>query len=387
MTGHIRQRGKDSFQIKFDIGADPKTGERRIRYVSFRGTKREANLKLAELLTSVGKGSYVDGSKITVAEHVNARIALWEGSGEISAKTAERYQQLADNQINPFIGVKVLQKLRTIDIEAWHTDLKVRGRKDGKGGLHNRTIGHAHRVLSKALREAARHDLVVKNVAADESAPSVGDEEIIILTPEQLSALPIKLQGKPLYTRALMLVYTGMRRGELLALKWGRVSFEAKEINIQEALEQTKAHGIRAKRPKSKNSRRAIKMPDIVVTVLQEHRKRLLEWRMSLGVGKLTDDDLVFPQFDGSYQSPDALSAEWRDFADKAGMQGIPLHALRHTHASQLIDAGVDIVTVSKRLGHASPAITLRIYAHLFRKDDGKAAAAINAALATKAGA
>jgi integrase len=102
---------------------------------------------------------------------------------------------------------------------------------------------------------------------------------------------------------------------------------------------------------------------------------------MSLGLGKLPDDAPVFAKIDGCPQSPDALSAEWRDEADRIGFVGVPLHALRHTHASQLIDAGVDIVTVSKRLGHASPAITLKIYAHLFRKDDGKAAAAINAAL------
>jgi integrase len=93
-------------------------------------------------------------------------------------------------------------------------------------------------------------------------------------------------------------------------------------------------------------------------------------------------DALVFPKFDGTPQSPDAFSAEWRDAADSVGLTNIPLHALRHTHASQLIDAGVDVVTISKRLGHASPTVTLKMYAHLFRKNDGKASDAINAALA-----
>jgi integrase len=232
-----------------------------------------------------------------------------------------------------------------------------------------------------------RHDLVVKNVAAEEGAPTVVDDEVLILTEDQLTALPAKLAARPLYTRAMVLVYTGLRRGELLALKWKRVDLETKTADIEETLEQTKEHGIRPKRPKTKNSRRVITLPDVVVNVLRDHRRQQLELRMSLGLGKLKDDDLVFPQIDGSYQSPDAFSAEWRDFADQAEMAGIPLHALRHTHASQLIDAGVDIVTVSRRLGHASPAITLKIYAHLFRKDDGKAAAAINAALSGKASA
>jgi integrase len=83
----------------------------------------------------------------------------------------------------------------------------------------------------------------------------------------------------------------------------------------------------------------------------------------------------------GGKLSPNAQSAAWSDFADSIGMPEVTFHSLRHTHASQLIDAGVDIVTISKRLGHAKPDITLRIYAHLFRNDDGKAAAAINAAL------
>ena len=84
----------------------------------------------------------------------------------------------------------------------------------------------------------------------------------------------------------------------------------------------------------------------------------------------------------GGYQSPRAFSKEWARVADSIGFPGVTFHALRHTHASQLIDAGVDIVTISKRLGHASPNITLKVYAHLFRKDDSKASDAINAALA-----
>jgi integrase len=124
-------------------------------------------------------------------------------------------------------------------------------------------------------------------------------------------------------------------------------------------------------------------LPDIVVEALREHRKAQLELRMSLGLGKLDPDALVFPgDLEGGPIAPDTFSAEWRDVADRIGLNDVPLHALRHTHASQLIDAGVDVVTISKRLGHASPAITLKIYAHLFRKDDGKAAEAINAALA-----
>ena len=103
---------------------------------------------------------------------------------------------------------------------------------------------------------------------------------------------------------------------------------------------------------------------------------------MSLGLGPPPHDALVFTTMLGGPHSPRAFSAEWAKIAESIRMGDITLQALRHTHASQLIDAGIDVVTISKHLGHANPAITLRIYAHLFRKRDDKAAAAINAALA-----
>jgi integrase len=101
---------------------------------------------------------------------------------------------------------------------------------------------------------------------------------------------------------------------------------------------------------------------------------------LQLGLGKLTDRDLVFPAWDGSPQRPNSFGSTWSKLARELGL-AVPFHGLRHTHASQLIDMGVDVVTIARRLGHSSPAITLQIYAHLFQKDDGKAAAAINAAL------
>jgi integrase len=150
---------------------------------------------------------------------------------------------------------------------------------------------------------------------------------------------------------------------------------------VRDALERTKAHGIRFKAPKSKAGRRDITLPEILVDALREHRKSQLELRMKLGAGKLPDDALLFGDIDGNPPSPNAFSAAWSDFAERIGMPDVTFHALRHTHASQLIDADVDIVTISKRLGHAKPDITLRIYAHMFQRDDSKAAAAINKAL------
>lgn len=383
MSGHIRRRGERSFELKYDVGTDPRTGKRVTKYASFKGSKREAQAKLTELLTAVAKGSHVDPSKTTVAEFVRDRINHWEASGNITTRTAERYRQLATNQIEPYLGAMVLQKLRPLHIEEWHVALRTKGRADGKGGVAPRTIGHAHRVLSQVLSDAAENDLVLRNVAQTKSAPKVPDKDMIIV--QDVDAFIAKMRPRATYfVPAMVSLFTGMRLGEVLALRWGRVDLDKPVIRVREALEYTKAHGIRLKSPKTKAGRREITLPDFLVSVLRDYRKSQLELRMKLGAGKLPDDALLFADLDGAPLHPYNFGTAWRQFAERVGLAGITFHALRHSHASQLIDSNVDIVTISKRLGHAKPDITLRTYAHLFRKDDGKAAAAINAALKLK---
>lgn len=382
MKGHIRRRGEHSWELKFDIGRDEKTGRRITQFHSFKGTKKEAEQKLRELLGSFDKGSYVARSNLTVGEHVASRVAQWESLPKIGLKTAERYSELLNNQIIPHIGQMPLQKLKPSDIEAWHATLKTAGRRDGRGGVSAQTIRHAHRLLSKALKEGMRHDLVVRNVATSERPPKVERKEVAVLDRDQVKLLVERLRGQAMYPITITALFTGMRRGELLALKWHRVDFDLKLITVCEAVEQTTRGGIRFKTPKTDSGTRDVSLPDIVFETLREHRKQQLELRMRLGLGKLADDALVFPALDGSPQSPHGLSVAWSKVAATIGLP-ITFHALRHTHASHLIDAGIDVVKISRRLGHSKPTITLDVYAHLLDKRDDKSSAAINAAVAS----
>lgn len=378
-AGHIRRRGKQSWELKYDIGRDPITGRRLVKTKNVKGTKRDAERELRNILSAVDSGGYSGPTKITVAEYVRQRIDQWQAAGAVSARTAQRYRQLIENQIIPSLGAIKLQKLRRLDIETWHTALRTSGRKRGSGGVSTRTIGHAHRVLSKALSDAAKDDLITKNVCKIEPAPKVENKELRILLKDEIATLVEAMWEHPMGPIAILGLFTRMRLGEILALRWCNV--EQGVIFVREALEETREHGIRVKPPKTKRGRRHITLPSIVVDTLRDHRRRQLELRMQLGLGKPSESAFAFPTADGAPQSPSAVSRAWGLAAAALGMPDVTFHSLRHTHASALIDAGVDVVTISTRLGHASPTITLQVYAHLFRKDDSKAADAINAAL------
>jgi integrase len=139
---------------------------------------------------------------------------------------------------------------------------------------------------------------------------------------------------------------------------------------------------VRLKGPKTIHGRRTISLPAWVVTDLREHRRTQQELRLKFGLGKVPDDALVFPNLDGELRSPNAVTKEWSVAAASLGLPKVSLHALRHTHASQLIASGMDVLTISRRLGHGSPTITLGVYGHLFTNSDDRAAQIMETAFA-----
>ena len=375
--GNITRRGISSWRLKFEAGdRDPVNGKRRTRYVTFRGTKREAQAELVRLLAEVNQGTAVDPSKVTVAEYIGSWL---DGASHLSPKTLERYRELAERQIIPHLGSILVQRLRPSHVADWHAVLLKSG---GRGGqpLAARTVGHAHRVLHAALARAAKLESVSRNVAAILAPPKVEAREVETLTDSQISDLLAGLAESPLLPIVVTALGTGMRRGELCGLQWGDVDLENGSLAVERSLEETN-HGLRLKGPKSRHGRRRIALPSSVAEALRAHRLRQAELRLQLGVGRPETDGYVFCELDGSPIAPDLLSQRWRRAADALGLDHLTFHALRHTHASALIAAGLDVVTVSKRLGHGSPAITLGIYAHRFANTDTAAAAAMDAAL------
>jgi integrase len=297
----------------------------------------------------------------------------------LAPKTIERYRELAECQIIPHLGRIELQKLRPAHIADWHTKLQKAGGRNGRP-LAARTVGHAHRVLHAALERATKLETISRNVAGVLAPPKVEALEVECLNEEQIANVVGGLRDHALYPIVIVALGTGMRRGELCAMQWRHVDLDRATVDVKRSLEETNA-GVRVKTPKSRHGRRRISLPGSVVETLRSHWLRQSELRLGLGLGRPGPDDLVFSLEDGSPLPPDRLTQQWRRAADALGLRSVTFHAFRHTHAGALVAAGLDIVTISRRLGHSSPSITLGIYAHMFKNTDVAAAKAIEAAL------
>ena len=371
-TGTVIRRGRKSWRIKFDLERDPETQERRICYVTVKGTRSDAEKELRRRLTAIDKGMHVDPSALTVAEYLDEWLD-GVAPATVAPKALERYRGLCKNQIGPHLGNAQIQKLRPADIAAWHQAL-------GKTGISVGSIRLAHGILRTALAHAAAVELVERNVAALIKPPTVARTEVEILNAEQIADVVRKLEGHSVYPIAVLAIGTGARRGELAALRWSDIDLDAATVRIERALEKITG-SIRVKAPKSAAGRRTVSLPAFAVDALRNHRRQTLELRIAVGAGALPADAPVFGDLEGNWPNPQCISEGWRDAVKSRALPKVTLHALRHSHASALIAAGLDVVTVSRRLGHASPALTLSIYSHMFRNKDAEAAAAIDAVM------
>ena len=377
MTGHIRRRGERSWELKYDAGLDA-AGKRKTRYASFKGSKRDAAIELARLVALNASGEGVDPSKATVAEFVERWERDW-ATTNVGTKTLERYKQLLRLYVTPRIGSIRLQKLQAVQLSELYTALLGAGGHDGRP-LSARSVGHVHRVLHRALGHAATWGLVSQNVASLVSPPPVPDSEVEILAENQIGTILRHLQGRTLRTIVSFLLGTGARRGEALAIRWKDVDLQKHVVRIERSLEQTKG-SLRFKAPKTKHGRRNVAISPWLVAELRSHRARQDERRLALGAGRGPDDSTVFARWNGEPLSPSRVS---QDFA--AAMDALEidctLHGIRHSHVSQLIAEGLDVLTISRRIGHASPSITLNVYGHMFPNTDARAAAIMEATFA-----
>jgi Phage integrase, N-terminal SAM-like domain len=194
MSGHIRRRSANSWELKFDAGVDPATGQRATKYRSFKGTKRAAQAKLVELLNEAACGTLVDHSKETLSAFLTRWARDW-AAHNASPKTRERWGQLIDNQITPRLGAASLQRIKPSHLAELYSTLMREGAVGG-GPLAARTVNHVHRLLHRALGHAVTWELIHENPAARAHPPQVAEQEIEIPSETEVAAVLGRLRGR-----------------------------------------------------------------------------------------------------------------------------------------------------------------------------------------------
>jgi len=362
MRGHIKQRAKGSWTIVIDLGRDPETKKKHQQWVTVRGTKKDAEKRLSELLHEKDIGTYVKPVKQTFGQFLDQwlRDYAWPN---LSAETAQAYDIMARKHLIHTLGSIPLQQLTPARLQAYYTEKLTSGRRDGKGGLSPHTVRHHHRLIHVALESAVKWQLVHRNVADSVDAPKYRQKEMNTFDEEGMLAFLESVIATEYYSVFYTALFTGMRRSELLALRWSDLDLDLGYISINRSLHHLADKSFVFQPPKTTKSRRQVPLSPSTSIMLRQHRDRQRAARLLMD-HPVTDNDLVFCKVDGSPLLPHFLSQAWRRLARQAGFHGIRLHDARHTHATLMLEQGVNWKIISERLGHGSVAMTLDLYAH-----------------------
>ena len=389
MRGHITKRSKDSWTIVLSLGRDPATGKRRQQWVTVKGTKRDAERKLAELLHQAETGTLPRPSKLTVGQFFDQWLQTYAADNP-RVMTVEGYRTNL-NRLRPYLGNIALSQLTTLQVKSAYATLLDSPRRKGRPGkLSPRTVLYSRRVLYQALEDAVEWGLLARNPAASKTIRiQVDDPEHNAMDDEALARFLQACEGTLYHALFYLDAHTGLRRGELLGLRWMDVDLLAGEVTVRQTLKRLRGEWI-VEPPKTKKGRRTFDLTPEAVLVLKLHRERVEAERVALGAPPPRPEDLVFSKPDGSPLVPNTVSEAFRRFAVKAGLRqlvvpgdrthrhlltpGVRLHDLRHTHATLLLDEGVPLHVVQERMGHALPSITANIYGHALPNSQKEAA-------------
>ena len=340
-------------------------------YETVHGTEAEAKTRLAAMQAE----SEVDDespSKDTVA----GLLVAWVRSESYRWKpgTKVKYRGLIDRHVVPFIGGRMVVSLKARDIQDFYATLREQGRSEA-------TISSVHNLLAPVFAYAidVQEIELPKNPCDRVKLAKVRRSEIKIPSKVQIQDMLAlaEEEAHPLAAAVHLAVFTGMRRGEIAALTWEHINLATGILEVRQTLGY--ADGLAVGTPKSESSNRDIDLAADTVEVLQAHRIAQDEHREALG-SKYKDRDVVFATPGGSFYHPGTFTDLVGSLSRRTGRH-VRFHDLRHFHASEMINAGVNVVTVSKRLGHASVSMTLNVYSHLVGDSQRLAAATFAAAM------
>ena len=353
--GSIRKRKDGRWEGRYTAGHDPATGKQIFKSVLGK-TQAEVKEKLKKALVEAGQIDFTKSGKYTVGTWMDE---WFENVAKIKVRPSshQTYRGYIDNHIKPNIGNIPLEKLTTMDLQKLYRTLLTKGRverieaKNQPSGLSAKTVRNINQVISSALDLAVAQKIIPSNPTDACELPKVEHREMQTIPEEQLQAFFAEAKATGVYEMYYIELATGLRRGELLGLKWQDIDWKNGIIKVRRQIARVDGQIVEAPL-KTKNSYRTVTISPQAIEVLKQQRAK-------------THDQYVFPSPNGGPISPDSVNNMLKRVLARAGIPKVRFHDLRHTFATIALQNGVDIKTVSGMLGHFSAGFTLDTYAHV----------------------
>ena len=349
MRGHLRKRGERSWAVVVDVGHDPRTGKRRQKWVSVKGTKRDAERRLVEVIRDLNEGINVDTARITLANYLDQWIRDYVAF-TVRETTLEGYRNIV-RRLKRDLGRIDLADLNPQQVQRYYAELMA-------GGLSAQTVIHLHNLLYHAIAQAVKWDMLPRNVLEAVSPPRLQKPEFRSLNPSEVDRLLSAARGTDYHLPIHLAIYTGLRRSEVLGLRWSDVDLGTKTLTVRRSMVAIRGAPGHIAPPKSRASRRVVSYGELTEALLRSRRA--------------APDAQVCARPDGSELRPGSLTHGYRRIADSHGID-VRFHDLRHTHASLLLASGVPVHVVRARLGHESIQTTVDTYGHVLPASEASA--------------
>lgn len=358
MRGHIRRRGKNSWGV---VLSWREGGRFKQKSFTAHGPKREAQALLAQKLTEFNAGVLAQApANLTVAQYLDRWLKEFV---RVRPTTYASYEGIVRCHIVPEIGKVPLVKLRPARLQAFYRKLEDKPRADGKAGrLSATTVRYTYSVLNIALRRAVRLTLIPRNPAEATDPPKAPQTEQRTFTDDEARRFLKSVQSDRLSALYWLALALGLRRGELLGLRWQDLDLDKGLLHVRQSLVALKGRPV-IQQPKTDRGRRTLELTPELVAIIKCHRAQQAKAKLSLGQ-EYRDHGMVFPTLFGAPMAPRLLTRQFERRLAATGLPRIRFHDLRHTFASLAFPNG-DLKTVSAILGHDDISTTADIYSHV----------------------
>jgi integrase len=371
--GTVYRRVIDGLWVgMLDLGV---VGGRRRRKTVYGQTKREVLQKLSTLRTAHDHGIDLLAPTLTVGQWLDAWLSEVKGFDGTRPRTLTLYKGLAERYVKPVIGTVRIDKLTPAHVQRLVTETRDTQTSRGTPPSAS-TLRHVYKLVRNALGDAYRMELVTRNVATQVKAPPLSSQRRLGLDLAEAKRLLLVIDGERLEALYVLAMTTGLRRGELLALRWDDIDLRSRQLHVRRAIQRIDGK-LQLVEPKTSSARRTVVLPRFAVRHLLQHKERQDGERLALG-DAWREHGLVFASSIGTPIEPRNLNRRWDVLRRRAGLEGLRLHDLRHGCATFLLAQGVSARAIMEVLGHAEIGVTMNTYTHVLPELRQEAADAID---------